>query len=462
MKHLPGRLGASALGIAALLVTGSLSATASTSDPASPPDLSARLAATRTTDLPPAIELASEGGASAVSRLTEAPRSATLRSAPAEDCTDADGAGRQVCVELGTELSASQRKAAERDIAARAEGASAATKEQPKARTDASVAAVQPLPQWCLDAGVQNTMYITRSAGCGIYSGNLTVTRTVNGATTVVGTMNFLAYRYVYTTQSVTTVWANQIEVSPTIITGEAAGTSIWGTAACTGTACVSAGQSFPTQTPALHASADGESYFQWPAVSGGKGTGAPSWTVTFKAPTAQNQSSLTLGAVPTVRCDQALPGSTSIGCVIPGATPEITYSYSSFPEYGAHLLAAEESGLPGSWYSGAPLHRLTNSTLQSQNRNTACPSSLVRPTGKSCDEYPFASTWEGASTGGGQGRTFDWCQIPSYPTGITGPGYSACMIDATENSRAGSLLNSVLFVPMRVIEADAFYATVE
>jgi hypothetical protein len=35
-------------------------------------------------------------------------------------------------------------------------------------------------------------------------------------------------------------------------------------------------------------------------------------------------------------------------------------------------------------------------------------------------------------------------------------------MIDATENSRAGSLLNSVLFVPMRVIEADAFYATVE
>ncbi|MET9658468.1 NucA/NucB deoxyribonuclease domain-containing protein [Streptomyces sp. NPDC006510] len=29
-----------------------------------------------------------------------------------------------------------------------------------------------------------------------------------------------------------------------------------------------------------------------------------------------------------------------------------------------------------------------------------ACPSSLPRPTGKSCDEYPFASTKEGGATG--------------------------------------------------------------
>ena len=460
MRHLPGRLGASVLGIAALLVTGSLSATASAGDLTGPPDLSARLATTRAADSPPSVEIASEGGATAISRLVPTPQSARALSSEAEACSDADAAGRQVCVELGGELSPSQLKAAELDITSRDKGDSSGATAQ--LRSGASITSMQPLPQWCLDAGVSATMYITRSAGCNISSGVLTVTRTVNGVTTIVGTMNFLAYRYIYTTQSLSTTWASQIEISPTIITGEAAGTSIWGTAGCSGAACVPNGQSFPAQVPGLHGEASGESYFQWAPLPGGSGTGTPSWTIHFKAPTVPNTASLTYGSVPTVRCDQALPGSASIGCVIPDATPEITYSYGSFPEFGAHLLEAEYSGLPGSWYTGTPLHRLTNTVLRDQNRNTSCPSSLVRPSGKSCDEYPFASTWEGAATGGGQGRTFAWCQIPSYPTGIVGPGYSACMIDATENSTAGSLLNSVLYVPMRVIEGDAFYVTVE
>ncbi|WP_443072931.1 NucA/NucB deoxyribonuclease domain-containing protein [Streptomyces sp. NBC_01451] len=33
------------------------------------------------------------------------------------------------------------------------------------------------------------------------------------------------------------------------------------------------------------------------------------------------------------------------------------------------------------------------------------CPSSLPRPEGKQCDEYPFASTWEGAKTSGSYSR---------------------------------------------------------
>ncbi|WP_436840480.1 NucA/NucB deoxyribonuclease domain-containing protein [Streptomyces flavofungini] len=30
-------------------------------------------------------------------------------------------------------------------------------------------------------------------------------------------------------------------------------------------------------------------------------------------------------------------------------------------------------------------------------NQKKACPPSLPRPPGKSCGEYPFASTWQGA-----------------------------------------------------------------
>jgi hypothetical protein len=34
-------------------------------------------------------------------------------------------------------------------------------------------------------------------------------------------------------------------------------------------------------------------------------------------------------------------------------------------------------------------------------------------------------------------------------------------MIDANENSQAGSLMNSVLFVRSRVIDGDAFYVQI-
>ena len=89
-------------------------------------------------------------------------------------------------------------------------------------------------------------------------------------------------------------------------------------------------------------------------------------------------------------------------------------------------------------------------------------PASLVRPPGKSCDEYPFASTYEGAALSGGGPRTQSWCQVPLSGPPSTGPaGYSVCTINAAENSQAGSLLNSVLYSPYRVIDGDAFHINV-
>lgn len=81
---------------------------------------------------------------------------------------------------------------------------------------------------------------------------------------------------------------------------------------------------------------------------------------------------------------------------------------------------------------------------------------------GESCDEYPFASTYEGASTGGGTARTFSWCQITLTNPPSTGPvGCSVCMIDNAQKTYAGSVLNSVLYVPMRVIDNDPFYVDI-
>ncbi|GHD80231.1 hypothetical protein GCM10010317_101950 [Streptomyces mirabilis] len=70
------------------------------------------------------------------------------------------------------------------------------------------------------------------------------------------------------------------------------------------------------------------------------------------------------------------------------------------------------------------------------QNRNRACPSSRHRPPGKQCDEYPFASTWQGASSGGGQ---FSWR-----------------MINATQNEDGGRALKN-FYGYNRIIEKDKF-----
>ena len=185
----------------------------------------------------------------------------------------------------------------------------------------------------------------------------------------------------------------------------------------------------------------------------------ATNWTVTFKAPTASNAVSGNYSS-PLVRCDNNLPGVTLPGCVVPGITPSLAYPSADgagYEEFTDHITQAQQSGLPGG-SAVSPLHRLTDSTLINANRNKACPSSYPRPEGKDCDEYPFASTYEGAYTGGGTARTFPWCQITLAGTPSTGPtGYSVCMIDASENRSAGSVMNSSLFRPYRVLDGDAF-----
>ncbi|WP_435875254.1 NucA/NucB deoxyribonuclease domain-containing protein [Pseudarthrobacter enclensis] len=183
-------------------------------------------------------------------------------------------------------------------------------------------------------------------------------------------------------------------------------------------------------------------------------------WTLTFKAPKATNPVAVAEHSTD-VRCDTAVPGKTTTGCVIPGITPGITYNSAYYPAFAAHISKAQQSGLPGGW-DQIPLHRLVDTTLQAANRNKACPSSWVRPAGKSCDEYPFSSTHEGAYTGGGTARTWPGCEITLPQPSSTGPtGYSVCMITATENSSAGSALDSVLYAPNRVIAGDSFYVGV-
>ena len=168
------------------------------------------------------------------------------------------------------------------------------------------------------------------------------------------------------------------------------------------------------------------------------------------------------------VRCDKALPNNSTIGCVYPNVTPVQQYSLDGeFPELARHISDAQKSGLPGGYPDGPALTRLTNADLQDRNRNQACRPAAnggyPRPPTKSCDEYPMASTYQGAYVSNpanpGPVRTFDWCDIEA-PRGTGPTGYSVCMIDARQNSVGGSDLNET-YLNNRIIDGDEFYVQI-
>ena len=91
------------------------------------------------------------------------------------------------------------------------------------------------------------------------------------------------------------------------------------------------------------------------------------------------------------------------------------------------------------------------------KNRDIACGS--AQPvTGLSCDEYPFASSYEGAASGG-TARSFPQCLFADPPAAGS-VGFSRCMIVASENSSAGTIAGNT-YRQQRILEADPFYLSI-
>jgi len=99
-----------------------------------------------------------------------------------------------------------------------------------------------------------------------------------------------------------------------------------------------------------------------------------------------------------------------------------------------------EISTHPGAFGLGAPLTRDTNSTDQKANRKASCGtiSANNHNSTLSCDEYPYATTHQGAAFG-------------PFVSGL---------INAAQNSKEGSYL-SAFYLYNRVAEGDPFYVLV-
>lgn len=146
-------------------------------------------------------------------------------------------------------------------------------------------------------------------------------------------------------------------------------------------------------------------------------------------------------------RCD-GNPKLNRKGCVIEGNVP--TLSVTGPVSYAWHVRTAQATGLP------KQLHRTMDDAQVRKNRATACPAKYPRPAGKTCDEYPFASTREGAANSGGGPRTYGGCQINLASISQGPKGYSVCMIMADDNAKGGSDL-AKFYTDWRVMDGDAF-----
>jgi hypothetical protein len=172
---------------------------------------------------------------------------------------------------------------------------------------------------------------------------------------------------------------------------------------------------------------------------------GPDTMAVTLKAwmtEPGKPQGSPIAHTAPTVRCDN-LFGNRRAGCVIPSYTPTLT-SMASLPAIAANIARIQKAG-PHHYgdqaLGGLPLTRTTSTKVENANRSTACPASRKRPRGKSCDEYPFAKTWQGASK-------------------TTPPDWGWAWVPVSEQNSQGGLLGA-FYAANRILNNDAFWVKV-
>ncbi|MET9078455.1 NucA/NucB deoxyribonuclease domain-containing protein [Streptomyces sp. NPDC004232] len=116
-------------------------------------------------------------------------------------------------------------------------------------------------------------------------------------------------------------------------------------------------------------------------------------------------------------RCDNYY-GSTRAsraGCAVPDVPTGVSMVGLARIDEGIRKLRAN-GGHFGDPYGGKPLHWMINKTQEDANRKAVCPRSappdMQRAGRTSCDEYPFASTYEGGTHLPANQRTITWVQV--------------------------------------------------
>jgi hypothetical protein len=142
-------------------------------------------------------------------------------------------------------------------------------------------------------------------------------------------------------------------------------------------------------------------------------------------------------------RCDNMVSNQRA-GCVFPAFFPTLT-TMAKLSDIAANIKRIQTNGplhygRPG---GPSPLYHLTNVAQQKKNRAAVCGKKVVGPPppGKECDEYPFASTYQGG-------------------TAVSKPNRGTAWVPAAQQRSQGGLL-SAFWKAFRVLDQDAFYVKV-
>ncbi|MFD2418259.1 NucA/NucB deoxyribonuclease domain-containing protein [Amycolatopsis pigmentata] len=287
-----------------------------------------------------------------------------------------------------------------------------------------------PAPDWC----TPDEVVTTRHAACGMGTFQLHVYDIENGGE--IGGMYVGRLGYMSTDPQLID-WQYEASQQFTGIWGAAEGTTVTGTGQCDGD-CITSSQEWPTQV----AVEDGfwEDYVVGESTTyqpGEIGSGILEATATFTNP-GWLEPVVTSGATPAVRCDNMFSTSIAAGCVVPTVKPVMIYELGGpYPELARHIQEAQAKGLPGGT-ADQPLTRTTEKDAQDRNSKVACPTSFPKKPGEDCDEYPFASTWEGAAFG----------------------PYDAEAINSKQNQLGGNALQQ-FYNQERVLNHDPFVVTI-
>jgi hypothetical protein len=151
------------------------------------------------------------------------------------------------------------------------------------------------------------------------------------------------------------------------------------------------------------------------------------------------------IGPTEPIRCDSERIFRPTAGCVYVNYTESMFVVSKSDPTVteAARFMARAQKAIPthpGLYGAGAALNRTTDSKRIRRNRRVACKNVHPGP-GQSCDEYPFASTDQGAA--------------------LVPPGdFRADAVNAKQNSQVGTNLGK-FFLLNRIADRDSFYVEI-
>lgn len=320
----------------------------------------------------------------------------------------------------------------------------------------ADIAGETDMMAWCAAAGHIGIEFFYRDQACIGEEALFSIYDVIDGVPTLTGTVTYDADT-ASTTFDDELLWEQDEVVVPVAATGTGVGATLSVSASCLGS-CVAGS---PVGDPV-------EPYPQEPSViwamtsnlslagqAGGVLYSGALISLTVSTATA-TPASVQISQAGTVRCDTILPADADPndpdlihsddttdppppGCVVPQGVPILHYSAaagSPVQEVAQHIADAQAAGQPGA--PGTPaLQRLMSKAAADKNRGIVCPPSFPRGTGQQCDEYPFASTYQG------------------------GTGADPRALDATQNRSAGGTL-SQFYRKSRLLDTDPFYVQID